>query len=109
MVDQNGVAKGLKKVLEERYNGFTLTNKDVKKNYRQVMAQFSDFKNEKTLVENELESQKHLYFYPKSHLEFSPIEILKTKMGKHCVAKKYSTWNKINMLRISQTILGESS
>ena len=66
MIMSNGVAKGLKMVLEERGVNTTGMNAD---KMREVLGNFSDFKNEKSRIERIL-TEKHghiVYMLPKYH------------------------------------------
>ena len=75
LVDENGVPKGMEKVLVER--GFNPTH--VKKfkvdEMRTILKNHEDFKSEKTIVEHYLLNLGHkVQFIPKFHCELNPIE-----------------------------------
>ncbi len=71
MVHPNGTPKGMKAILEER--GV---------NTKGMKAQ--DFQNQKTLLEEYVESRGHLcMFYPKFHCELNPIECVWCHSKKH--------------------------
>ena len=72
LVDDNGVPKGLSKVLEER--GIN-TERMLADDMRVVLANHEDFRTEKTLVEHFLQQRGHtVFFVPKFHCELNPIE-----------------------------------
>lgn len=82
MVMDDGRAKGMKIVLEERGVETKGMNAD---KMREVLNTFQDFKNKKTLLEEKVESRGHLcVFFPKFHCELNAIERV------WCHAKKYS-------------------
>ena len=82
MVYPDGVAKGMKAVLEER--GVDTDGMKAAE-MRTMLKTYEDFKNPKTLLENLVENRGHLcVFYPKYHCEMSPIELV------WCHAKKYT-------------------
>ena len=66
------MAKGMKEILEERgINTSTLTGPQM----RIILANHTDFSNEKTVVEHFLLDRGHLVrFIPKFHCELNPIE-----------------------------------
>ena len=82
MILEDGRAKGMKIVLEERGVETRGMNGD---KMREVLNTFGDFKNKKTLLEEKVESRWHLcVFFPKFHCELNAIERV------WCHAKKYS-------------------
>ena len=72
LVDENGVPKGMKRVLQERgINTATMVADDM----RTVLANHEDFRTEKTLVEHFLTNRGHkVFLIPKFHCELNPIE-----------------------------------
>jgi len=92
MEDGKKVPKGIRQVLLERgvdVRGMTLTNKIDEKNLKKVLASHEDFLNEKTLLEQLIESRGHLVRYlPKFHPELNPIEnvwaVVKKYLRTHC-------------------------
>ena len=72
MVDDNGIPKGMKQVLEEcGINTATLKGSDM----RIILANHDDFKSEKTILVSYLTSRGHaVHFIPKFHCEMNPIE-----------------------------------
>ena len=72
MVFNNGVAKGMKQVLEERgINTQTLKAPDM----RMILSNHEDFRTEKTIVEHYFTDRgHHVHFIPKFHCEMNPIE-----------------------------------
>ena len=86
MVDEHGVAKGLKWVLEERlrpdgrslYSEIAGTGKHGGVVQDDLVAKLSacdDFQNQPNLITELIENEKHIcVFYPKFHCELSPIE-----------------------------------
>lgn len=72
LVDENGVPKGMRQVLEER--GIN-TERMKAEDLRTVLANHEDFRTEKTVIENFLiESGHKVLFLPKFHCELNPIE-----------------------------------
>jgi len=72
MVDDKGVPKGMKKVLEERGINTSRMKAD---DMRTVLSFHDDFQNEKTLVEHFIIERGHkCLFLPKFHCELNPIE-----------------------------------
>ena len=82
LVDDSGVPKGMKKILEER----GVNTKNMKqKEMRDLLKTFSDFKNQKTILEDYIERRGHIcMFFPKFHCELNPIERV------WCQSKKYT-------------------
>ena len=72
MVDENGIPKGMKQILEERgINTATLKGPDM----RIILANHNDFRSEKTIIESYLTGRGHaVHFIPKFHCEMNPIE-----------------------------------
>ena len=72
LVDDDGVPKGLKKILEERgINTSRMKGDDM----RTVISFHDDFRDEKTLVEHFITEKGHkCLFLPKFHCELNPIE-----------------------------------
>ena len=69
---QNGVAKGMRKVLEERGDNVTGMKAD---DMRKTLKSMHDFKYEKTKVEKLVTDRGHrCIFIPKYHCELNPIE-----------------------------------
>ena len=69
---ENGKAKGLRRVLEER--GINTANM-VGSDMRKILGSHKDFCNEKTIVERFiLDKGHHIFFIPKFHCELNPIE-----------------------------------
>lgn len=67
-----GIAKGMRKVLEER--GVNTVGM-VADQMRNILAEHDDFKNEKSLLEHFLIDRGHIpVFLPKFHPELNPIE-----------------------------------
>ena len=79
-MDVNGVAKGMKQILELRgINTSTLTGPYM----RIILANHTDFSNEKTVVEHFLLDRGHFVrFIPKFHCELNPIERVWTILGR---------------------------
>ena len=72
MVDENGIPKGMKVVLEER--GVETVGMKAKE-MRELLKTFPDFKNQKTKLEDYVENRGHVcIYYPKFHCELNPIE-----------------------------------
>ena len=70
MVDDNGIPKGMKKVLEERdINTATLKGPDMKI----ILANHDDFRSEETIIESYLTGRGHAVHF-KFHCEMNPIE-----------------------------------
>ncbi len=99
MIMSNGVAKGLKMVLEERGVNTTGMNAD---KMREVLGNFSDFQNEKSRIERIL-TEKHghiVYMLPKYHCELNPIERVWAQ------AKRYTkAYCKYNIQSLRNTII----
>ena len=94
MVDENGVPKGMRKVLEERGINTVRMNAD---DMRVVLSNHEDFRTEKTIVEHYLTDLGHLVvFIPKFHCEFNPIERVWGQAKVYC--RKYTNF-KIQRLR----------
>lgn len=72
MVNNDGIPKGMKKILEERgVNTFHMQAKDM----REKLKSFADFREQKTILEDCIEQRGHVcLFYPKFHCELNPIE-----------------------------------
>ena len=72
MVDENGIPKGMKVVLEER--GVETVGMKAKE-MRELLKTFPDFKNQKAKLEDYVENRDHVcIYYPKFHCELNPIE-----------------------------------
>ena len=71
LVDENGVPKGMKRVLlERRLNTATMVADDM----RTVLANHKNFRTEKTLPEHFLTNRKtKVFLIPKFHCEFNAI------------------------------------
>ena len=81
MVLPDGQAKGMKLVLQERGVDTTGMKADA---MRAKLKTYSDFKNQKTILEEFIERRGHLcIFYPKFHCELSPIERVWCHSKKH--------------------------
>lgn len=75
LVDDDGVPKGMLKILEERGFNQTALKKIKVDDMRMILKNHDDFKNEKTIVEHYLLSLGHsVRFIPKFHCELNPIE-----------------------------------
>ena len=75
MVDDNGIAKGMKQVLTER--GYYVSNKQVwnKETLSKLMQIQPDFKQQRCILHNVISGLGHeLIFLPKFHCELNPIE-----------------------------------
>ena len=96
LVDVNGVAKGMKEILEERgINTSTLTGPQM----RIILANHTDFSNEKTVVEHFLLDRGHLVrFIPKFHCELNPIERVWGKAK--CYTRAYTNFTLVGLRRI---------
>ena len=72
MVDDNGIPKGMKKILEERgINTATLKGPYI----RIILADHDDFRSEKTIIESYLTGRGHaVHFISQFHCEMNPIE-----------------------------------
>ena len=83
MVDENGIPKGMKTILEER--GVDTSGMRVKE-MRTLLKIFPDFNGQKTILEDYIEQRGHVcIFCPKFHCgELSPIECV------WCQSKKYT-------------------
>ena len=72
LVDDSGVPKGMRAVLEER--GVDTTDMRAG-DMRNKLKTFTDFQRQKTILEQYIESRGHIcLYYPKFHCELSPIE-----------------------------------
>ena len=72
MVLADGRAKGMKIVLQER--GIN-TDGMVALKMREILNQYEDFSNKKTILEEMIEARGHLcMYYPKFHCELNPME-----------------------------------
>ena len=81
MVLPDGQAKGMKLILQERGVDTTGMKADA---MRAKLKTYSDFKNQKTILEEFIERRGHLcIFYPKFHCELSPIERVWCHSKKH--------------------------
>ena len=81
MVDSSGTPKGMKMVLEER--GVDTTGMRAKE-MREKLKTYSDFGEQKTILEEYIEGRGHVcVFYPKFHCELSPIELVWCHSKKH--------------------------
>ena len=82
MVDEHGIPKGMKTILEERgVNTLGMRAKEM----RTLLKTFPDFDRQKTILEDYIEHRGHVCtFYPKFHCELSPIERV------WCQSKKYT-------------------
>lgn len=96
MVNSDGIAKGMKAVLEER--GVN-TEKMVAADMRVVLSHHYDFENEKTIIEKYLEDKGfRVIFIPKFHCEFNPIERV---WGQAKVfTRKYTTFKIVRLRQI---------
>lgn len=97
MVTSNGVAKGLRMVLEER--GVNTAGMNASQ-MREILGQHSDFKNEKSRVERILSTHGHiLYMLPKYHCELNPIERVWAQSKRYTKAYcKYNIQSLRNMI-----------
>ena len=82
LVDNDGVPKGMRIVLQER--GVD-TTKMKAKDMRDLLKTFPDFNRQKNILEDYIERRGHIcVYYPKFHCELIPIERV------WCQAKKYT-------------------
>ena len=82
LVDDDGVPKGMRIVLQER--GVD-TTKMKAKDMRDLLKTFPDFNRQKTILEDYIERRGHIcFYYLKFHCELSPIERV------WCQPKKYT-------------------
>ena len=81
LVDNNGIPKGMKTVLEEREVD---TSGMRAKEMRDLLKTYSDFNGQKTLLEGYIEQRGYIcIFYPKFNCELSPIECVWCHSKKH--------------------------
>ena len=81
MVYPDGTPKGMKAILEER--GVN-TRKMKVNDMRKKLSQYPDFQNQKTLLEEYIESRGHICIYfPKFHCELRAIERVWSHSKKH--------------------------
>ena len=81
LVDDSGTPKGMRAVLEER--GIDTTDMRAS-NMRDKLKTFTDFQQQKTLLEEYVQERGHIcVFYPKFHCELSPIERVWCQSKKH--------------------------
>ena len=82
LVDENGIPKGMKAILEERgVDTFGMKVSDM----RERLREYPDFNNQKTTLETYIEQRGHIcLYYPKFHCELSPIERV------WCQSKKFT-------------------
>ena len=96
LVDEDGVAKGMRTILQERGVDTTgMTAKDM----RNVLKIFPDFKGQKTILEDYIERRGHrCVFYPKFHCELSPIERVWCQSKRHTRAYADGTITKLRKI-----------
>ena len=81
LVDDAGIPKGMRAVLEERGIDTTYMRAS---DMRDKLKTFTDFQQQKTLLEEYIELRGHIcVFYPKFHCELSPIERVWCQSKKH--------------------------
>ena len=78
MVDDEGIPKGMRAVLEER--GVDTTGM-IAKDMRDLLKTFPDFNGQKTILDAYIERRGHMY--PKFHCELNPIERVWCQSKKH--------------------------
>ena len=104
IVDENGVPKGMRKVLEERGIPTCMNADDM----RVVLTNHEDFRTEKTIVEHYLTDLGHLVvFIPKFHCEFNPIERLWGQAKVYC--RTYTNFTLRHLREIINPALDEMS
>ena len=81
LVNECGIPRGMRAVLEER--GVDTTGMRVKE-MREALKTFTDFKEQKTILQEYIEQRGHIcMYYPKFHCELSPIERVWCQSKKH--------------------------
>ena len=100
LVDDEGIPKGMRTVLEER--GVDTTGMRAK-DMRDLLKTFPDLNGQKTILEDYTEQRGHMcIFYPKFHCELSPIERVWCQSKKHTLAYADGTITRLRKIIVPE-------